>query len=66
MSDIFQVTAGTFIENATTGDFQYKTDSILPKGISSCARRLTDKTRTVNLERRRNARRLDCSLPLAA
>jgi hypothetical protein len=59
-------TGGVFITSSAKKDFQYKPTLILSKGIVSYARRLTDKTRTANVGSRRNARRLGCSMPLAA
>jgi hypothetical protein len=59
-------TGGVFITSSADEDFQYKPSSILPKGMNSYARRLTGKTRTASIKSRRNARRLDCSMPLAA
>jgi hypothetical protein len=58
-------TGGVFITSSAEG-FQYKPILILPKGMNSYARRLTGKTRTASIKLRRNARRLDCSMPLAA
>jgi hypothetical protein len=59
-------TGGVFITSSADEDFQYKPSSILPKGMNSYARRLTGKTRTASIKSRRNARRLECSMLLAA